>query len=207
MVSGRMLLGMLLGALLFGGLIVYIVLIYNGLIRLRNNIEKAWSNIDVLLKQRADELPKLIDTVREYMEYERDILQDLTDARTGVEQAQGPAEEAAADQTLRGALSELSAVAEDYPELQASDNFQQLQDRIASLEEQIADRREFYNDSVNTYNIRIDQIPYNIVAILLGYREKELFAVNEEDTQDINIDTAFDTADGDATEQRPVAGE
>lgn len=207
MVSGRMLLGMLLGALLFGGLIVYVVLIYNGLIRLRNNIEKAWSNIDVLLKQRADELPKLIDTVREYMDYERDILQDLTDARTGVEQAQGPAEEAAADQTLRGALSELSAVAEDYPELQASDNFQQLQDRIASLEEQIADRREFYNDSVNTYNIRIDQIPYNIVAILLGYREKELFAVNEEDTQDINIDTAFDTADGDATEQRPVAGE
>jgi len=170
---------------------VYGVMIYNGLVRLRRNIDEAWSNIDVLLKQRSDELPKLIDTAQEYMEYEKDVLQKITEARTAVQQAESPEEAAEAEGSLRGALGEFFAVAEDYPDLKANDSFQQLQDRISSLEEQIADRREFYNDSVNTYNIRINQIPYNVFANMMGYQEKELFEATEQERADVDISGQF----------------
>lgn len=179
------------GVLIGGGLIAYAVTIYNGLVRLRRNIDEAWSNIDVLLKQRSDELSKLIDTAQEYMEYERDVLQQITEARTAAQQAGSPEEAAQANEKMRGALGEFFAVAEDYPELRSSKNFQQLQDRVSSLEEQIADRREFYNDSVNTYNIRINQIPYNVFANMMGYGEKELFEVAEEDRADVDIAAQF----------------
>ena len=177
--------------LIVGGVIAYAVMIYNGLVRLRRNIEEAWSNIDVLLKQRSDELSKLIDTAQEYMEYERDVLQKITEARNAAQQAGSPGEAAQADDSLRGALGEFFAVAEDYPELKSSENFQQLQERISSLEEQIADRREFYNESVNTYNIRINQIPYNFFASLMGYQDKELFEVSEQDRADVDIEAQF----------------
>lgn len=177
--------------MIVGGVIAYAVMIYNGLVRLRRNIEEAWSNIDVLLKQRSDELSKLIDTAQEYMEYERDVLQKITEARNAAQQAGSPGEAAQADDSLRGALGEFFAVAEDYPELKSSENFQQLQERISSLEEQIADRREFYNESVNTYNIRINQIPYNFFASLMGYNEKELFEVSEQDRADVDIEAQF----------------
>lgn len=177
--------------LVLGGILVYAVMIYNGLIRLKRNIDKAWSNIDVLLKQRNDEIPKLIDTAQEYMEYERDVLNQITEARTKVQSAHNPKETAEADQSLKGALGNLFAVAEDYPDLKASESFQDLQNRISDLENQIADRREFYNDSVNTYNIRINQIPYNLIANILGCREKELFEVTEEERQDVDISQEF----------------
>lgn len=191
MVSGGTLLAGVVAALVIGAVVVYSVMIYNGLVRLRRNINKAWSNIDVLLKQRSDELPKLIDTAKQYMDYERDVLQDITEARTQVQQAQGPKDAAQANEMMRGALGEFFAVAEDYPELRANENFQQLQERISALEEQIADRREFYNESVNTYNIRINQIPYNIFANLMGYTEKELFDVPEQDKADVDITAQF----------------
>lgn len=177
--------------LVLGGLAVYSVMVYNGLIRLRKNIDKAWSNIDVLLKQRNDEIPKLIDTVQEYMGYERDVLNEITEARSKVQAAQNPKESAEANKTMQGALGNLFAVAEDYPDLKSSQNFQDLQDRISDLENQIADRREFYNDSVNTYNIRINQIPYNMMANFLGYEEKELFEAAEEERQDLDISQQF----------------
>jgi len=191
MVSGQTLFGLVAGGIIVGAILIYAVMMYNGLIRLRKNIDKAWSNIEVLLKQRSDELPKLIDTAQEYMEYERDVLQNVTEARTEVQKASSPGEAADANESLRGALGEFFAVAEDYPELKANTSFQQLQDRISSIEEQIADRREFYNESVNTFNIRIDQIPYNIVANMMGYTEKELFEASEEAKQDIDIGQAF----------------
>lgn len=191
MVSGQTLFGLVAGGIIVGAILIYAVMMYNGLIRLRKNIDEAWSNIEVLLKQRSDELPKLIDTAQEYMDYERDVLQNVTEARTEVQQASGPGEAADANESLRGALGEFFAVAEDYPELKANKNFQQLQDRISSIEEQIADRREFYNESVNTYNIRIDQIPYNIMANLMGYTEKDLFEASEEAKQDVDIGQAF----------------
>jgi LemA protein len=131
MVSALTLLGGVAGVLIVGGVIAYAVMIYNGLVRLRRNIEEAWSNIDVLLKQRSDELSKLIDTAQEYMEYERDVLQKITEARNAAQQAGSPGEAAQADDSLRGALGEFFAVAEDYPELKSSENFQQLQERIS----------------------------------------------------------------------------
>lgn len=194
MASGVTILFSVAGGIVLVGLLVYVVMIYNGLVRLRKNIDKSWSNIEVLLKQRHDEIPKLVDTVREYMDYERDVLQDITEARTRAEEAQGPEEQAEAEGMLQGALGNLFAVAEDYPELKANESFQQLQERISALEEQVADRREFYNDSVNTFNIRINQIPYNVVANMMDYTDKELFEVSAEDRQDVDISDTFDDA-------------
>ncbi|MDY6777446.1 MAG: LemA family protein [Candidatus Nanohaloarchaea archaeon] len=193
MVSGMTMLAGLVGIIVVVGLLAYVVMIYNGLVRLKRNIEKAWSNIDVLLKQRRDEIPKLIDTAKQYMDYERDVLQNITEKREQAEQASSPKEKANAESALGGALGNLFARAEDYPDLKANKNFQQLQERISSIEEQIADRREFYNDSVNTYNIRINQIPYNIVANLMGYQDKELFEASEQERQDVDIASQFNS--------------
>jgi LemA protein len=179
------------GTLVLIGVVVYGVLIYNGLVRLKRNIEKTWSNIDVLLKQRQSELDKLIDTAQEYMEYEEEVLQNITEARAQVQKAETPEEEAAADEMLKGALAEISAVAEDYPELKSSENFQQLMGRISTIEEQIADRRELYNEAVNRYNIRIQQIPYVFVARAIGYQQEELFEAPPEARQDVDVAARF----------------
>src|SRR2546430_6965786 len=140
------------------GVVGYVVMIYNGLIALKNDIDKAWANIDVMLKQRHDELPKLLDVVKGYMNYERDTLLKITQARSMYQQAVTMDQKAQADQSMTTALRGFFAVAENYPDLKANNNFLQLQKRITELENQIADRREFYNDSVNTFNIRIQQM-------------------------------------------------
>jgi len=169
-------------------LIGYFISIYNSLIRLKNNIKKAWSNIDVLLKQRHDELTKLLKTVKGYMEYEKDVLTRVTEARTAFLNAKGVADQARADNMMAGALKSLFAVAENYPELKANQSFIQFQSRISEIENQIADRREFYNDSVNTFNIRIEQIPHVFIARMLGYTPRELFKVAEADRADVEIE-------------------
>jgi len=169
-------------------IIGYFISIYNSLVRLKNNIDKAWSNIDVLLKQRLDELTKLLKTVKGYMKYEEKVLTKVTEARTMFLNAQSVHDKAKADNMLSGALKSLFAVAENYPELKASSNFTQFQNRISDIENQIADRREFYNDSVNTYNIRIEQIPYVFVARRLAYTRRELFQVAASDRKDVEID-------------------
>jgi len=169
-------------------IVVYIVSIFNGLIRVKNNIKKSWSNINVLLKQRSDELPKLISSVKAYMKYEKSTLNLITKARTDFLKAKTMSEKAKADGILSGALKTLFAVAENYPKLKANENFMQLQNRISGLENELADRREFYNDSVNTYNIRIQSIPDVMVARMLGYKEEVMFKVSEEDKKDVKID-------------------
>lgn len=169
----------------------YFVVVYNGLIRLKRDVKRAWKNIDVLLKQRHDELPKLIDACKEYMDYEKGALQKIVKLRSKAQEASTPKEQAKADEKLRGALSNLFAVAEDYPDLKAQENFGKLQERISSLEDQIADRREFYNEVVTTYNTRINQIPYNFIADMLKYEEKELFEVPEEEKEDIDVSEQF----------------
>lgn len=181
------------GTLVIIGAVVYGVLMYNGLVRLRRNIEKSWSNIDVLLKQRQSELDKLIDTAQEYMGYEEEVLQNITEARSQAQNAETPEEKAAADEALKGALADISAVAEDYPELRSSENFQQLLGRISTIEEQIADRRELYNEAVNRYNIRIRQVPYVIVAKAVGYEQEELFEAPPEARQDVDVAAQFAT--------------
>src|SRR5260370_31007559 len=170
---------------LAAALLVYFVGIYNGLVGLRENIKEAWANIDVLLKQRHDELPKLIDTCKGYMRYEQQTLQMIVEARNGYQRAGTVPETAAADNLLSTALSSLFAVAENYPELKADNNFMQLQNRISELEERIADRREFFNDDVSTYNTRIAQLPDVFIAQMMNLRRRELVKAAEEDRRDV----------------------
>jgi LemA protein len=168
-------------------LLAWLVGIYNSLVRLKNNIKKAWSNIDVLLKQRHDELTKLINTVKGYMKHEEGVLTKVTEARTAFMNAQTVGDKAKADNMMTSTLKSLFAVAENYPELKADRSFAQFQTRISEIEDQIADRREFYNDSVNTFNIRIEQIPDMFVARMLGYTARELFEADEADRTDVEI--------------------
>jgi LemA protein len=169
------------------GVFVYLITIYNSLVRLKNDIDKAWANIDVLLKQRHDELPKLIETCKGYMQYEQKTFQLITEARTAFMKAGSVSEKAQADNLITGALMSLFAVAENYPDLKANNNFMQLQKRISELEEKIADRREFFNDDVNTYNIRIQQLPDVFIARLMSLQRRDLFKVEEEDRRDVEV--------------------
>ncbi len=169
------------------GVILYFTSIYNGLIVLSKNIDKAWANIDVLLKQRHDEIPKLIKVCEGYMKYERQTLERITAARTACLNAKNVGELAQTEGELAKSLKTLFAVAENYPDLKANQNFVQLQQRVSYLENQLADRREFYNDSVNNYNIRINQIPDLFVAQMLRLSPKELFKISEEENKDVDI--------------------
>lgn len=179
--------GLAAAVFLVVGILLYFVAVYNGLIVLSRNTAKAWSNIDVLLKQRYDEIPKLIKVCEGYMKYEQQMLERLTAARTACLQAKSVGESSKAEGQLSGALKTLFAVSENYPDLKANQNFTQLQQRISYLESQISDRRELYNDSVNNYNIRISQIPDMFVAGLIKMAPKELFKAAEEERKDVDI--------------------
>jgi LemA protein len=175
--------------LLFGviGLIAYLVGTYNTFVRLFNNIDKSWSNTDVILKQRHDELPKLVDVCNSYMAHERETLEAVTKARAVYGKSMTVDEKARAENQLTSALGSLFAVAEQYPDLKANQEFLHIQQRISVLESTIADRREFYNDSVNLYNIRIEQIPANWVAQQSGYRARPLLEVPQAERGDVKL--------------------
>ncbi|MDD5258417.1 MAG: LemA family protein [bacterium] len=172
--------------LLFG-LISYAFTIYNGLIRVSRNIEKAWANIDVILKQRHDEIPKLIKICEQFSQYERGTLERVIELRTAAMNATGVADKAVKEGNLTKALGGIWAVGEAYPDLKSNNNIHQLQTRISGLESELADRRELYNDSVNIYNIRINQVPDMIIANMLSYREKEMFRISEDEKKDVDI--------------------
>ncbi len=168
-------------------IISFFVGIYNQLVTLKNDIDRSFSNIDVLLKQRHDELPKLIETCKGYMQYEQKTLLAVTEARSAYGRATTPAEKAQADNMITGALRTLFAVAENYPDLKANSNFMQLQGRITDLESKIAGQRGAYNQDVNDYNIRIAQIPANFVAGFMGLQPHALFQVAEADREDVKV--------------------
>jgi LemA protein len=161
--------------------------IYNNLVMIKNDIDKAWANIDVLLKQRHDELPKLIDTCKGYMKYEQGALESVTKARTSFMNASTIEEKTLAENRLVQGLKSLFAVAENYPDLKANQGFIQLEGRISTLENAIADRREFFNESVNVYNIRIAQFPDLLVARMMGYVPKTLLEVPSSDKEDVKV--------------------
>jgi LemA protein len=163
------------------GVLAYGVIVYNELVRLRNDNDRAWANIDVLLKQRHDEIPNLVETVKGYMQHEQQTLLAVTQARAASMNAASIGQKAQADAMMTGALRGLFAVAENYPQLKANTNFLQLQARISELEERIADRREFFNDDVNTYNTRIGQIPDVFVASFMNLKPRSMFKVSDED--------------------------
>lgn len=175
-------------------LMLYFIFIYNGLVNLKHSVSKAWSNIDVLLKQRHDELPKLVEVCKEYMQYERDTLEKVIRARSAVMDARTAGNVGAlgqAESQLRLGLGNLFALAENYPELKANQNFQQLQSRISQLENSIADRREVYNESVNLNNVRIEQFPDVMVARMFVFKAFDLLKFSEEEKQDVNIKSLF----------------
>lgn len=179
---------------ILGALILYGVMIYNNLVRLKHNVSQAWSNIDVLLKQRHDELPKLVETCRQYMKYEKDVLERVTLARAAVSKAREAGDVGAlgaAETQLRAGLGALFAVAENYPELKASESFQHLQGRVSQLESAIADRREFYNASVNANNVRIEQFPDVLIARNFGFGSRELLEFEEGEKQDVDVKSLF----------------
>ncbi len=169
------------------GVLGYGLSIYNGLIALKNDIARSWANIDVLLKQRHDELPKLMATCEAYMQHERAVFQAVSDARAALGAARTIPQRAEAESTLTQALGKFFAVAEAYPDLKANASFLMLQSRISELENQIADRREYYNDIVTTFNTRIEQVPDSTIANACGYRPAELFRVADRDREDVTV--------------------
>ena len=169
------------------GVIIYTVILYNGLVRLRNENDRAWANIDVLLKQRHDEIPNLVETVKGYMQHEQQTLLAVTLARAASMNAASIGQKAVADLKMNSALRGLFAVAENYPQLKANENFLKLQNRISELEERIADRREFFNDDVNTYNTRIGQIPDVFVASFMNLKPRSMFKVSDEDRRQVEV--------------------
>ncbi|MFH0737015.1 MAG: LemA family protein [Candidatus Micrarchaeota archaeon] len=165
----------------------YVFSVYNGLISLRNNIDKAWANIDVLLKQRTDLIPNLVECVKGYMKHEKGVLTELARLRTSMMEAKTPGEKAKASEGLSSALKTVFAVAENYPKLEASSNFLELQKQLSAMENQIADRREFYNDSVLLFNTRIHSVPDMAFASMMGFRDKEYFKVLEEEKKPVAV--------------------
>jgi LemA protein len=168
-------------------IVLYLVGIYNDLVTLKNDIDRSFSNIDVLLKQRHDELPKLIETCKGYMQYEQKTLQAVTEARSAYMRATTLGEKAQADNMVSSALKTLFAVAEKYPDLKANTNFMQLQARITELETKIAGQRSAFNEDVNIFNIRIAQIPANFVAGFMRLQPHPLFEAVAADRGDVKV--------------------
>ncbi len=174
--------------------LLYAVLIYNSLVSIKHQVTKAWANIDVLLKQRHDELPKLVETCKQYMQYEGATLEKVMQARAAAHTARGSGDikgVSAAESQMRMGLGQLFAVAENYPDLKANQSFQQLQARISGLENAIADRREFYNESVNINNVRIEQFPDVIIARMFNFKSADLMEFADSELKDIDIKQLF----------------
>lgn len=179
---------------LIGAAVLYAIVIYNNLVSLKHAVSKAWSNIDVLLKQRHDELPKLVETCKQYKDFEQETLEKVMQARAATQTARQAGDVAGvgkAESAMRLGLGNLFAVAEAYPELKANQSFQQLQSRITGLENSIADRREFYNDSVNANNVRIEQFPDVVIARMFNFKQADLLEFSEGELSDINIRELF----------------
>ena len=155
--------------------------IYNRLVRLKNQVQKAWANIDVILKQRFDEIPQLIQVIEQYASYEAGLLKSLADARRHYGSAQSVGEKIEATKEFNVALRGVAALGEAYPELKANENFNQLQSRISDLENMLADRRELYNEAVTIFNTRIEQVPDVFIANFLNYQRQRFFEVDEAD--------------------------
>ena len=175
-------------------LALYGVLLYNGLVRLKHGVAKAWANIDVLLKQRHDELPKLVEVCKQYKQFEQDTLRRVIEARTRVQAARETQNIGAlgeAEGLLRQGLGQIFAIAEAYPELKANENFMQLQQRITSLENGIADRRELYNEAVNINNVRIEQFPDILIARLFSFENKPLLEFATVEKADVDLRQLF----------------
>jgi len=186
--SGLIFLGIVAVALFYG------ISLYNHLVGVKHAVAKAWANIDVLLKQRHDELPKLVEVCKQYKQFEQSTLQKVIEARSQVQSARERQDIPALGQAegmLRAGLGSIFAVAEAYPELKANENFMQLQSRITSLENGIADRRELYNESVNINNVQIEVFPASMIARLFSFSEKQLLEFSAAEKTDVDMKQLF----------------
>jgi LemA protein len=175
-------------------MLFYCISLYNHLVNVKHAVAKAWANIDVLLKQRHDELPKLVEVCKQYKQFEQSTLQKVIEARSQVQAARQKQDIPALGQAegmLRMGLGNIFAVAEAYPELKANENFMQLQTRITSLENGIADRRELYNESVNINNVQIEVFPASIIAKMFNFGEKPLLEFSAAEKSDVDVKQLF----------------
>jgi LemA protein len=163
--------------------VLWIVMIYNQLVAMRQRVGQAFADVDVQLKQRHDLIPNLVETVKGYAAHERGTLDDVVKARNAAMTAQGPAQQAAAENMLSGALRQLFALSEAYPDLKANQNFQQLQSELSDIENKLAAARRFFNNSVQEYNTGIQQFPAALFAAMLGFTERTFFDVGEDRPQ------------------------
>ena len=171
-------------------ILLFIWALYNGLVRSRMKVSEAWSGIDVQLKRRSSLIPNLVETVKGYAAHEREVFEKVTQARSALMGAHGPAEAAQANNQLTSALKTLFAVAEAYPQLRATENFQKLQSELSDIEAKIAYARQFYNSNVMDFNTRIRLFPNVLLAGPLGFREAPFFAATEEEKADIKVSFA-----------------
>ena len=160
--------------------VVYGIVQYNGFVRLRNRIESAWSQIDVQLQRRYDLIPNLIETVKGYAAHEKGVFENVTEARSRAMSAEGPAQQAQAENMVTSALKSLFAVAEAYPDLKANQNFALLQEELSGTEGKIAYARQFYNDTVQSYNTKVQTFPSNLIAGSFGFKEREYFEADDQ---------------------------
>ncbi len=163
--------------------LIAIIAIYNAFVRLKNQVENAWSQIDVQLKRRTDLIPNLISTVKGYAKHEKEVLENVTKARSALMNAENPKAAAEADNMLTGALKSLFAVSENYPELKANENFMQLQEELVGTENKVAASRQYYNDMVMEYNTKRESFPDNIIAGMFKFTEKDLFEIEEKEKE------------------------
>lgn len=181
----------LLGVVAVLGIFVWVS--YNGLVQLNVRVQEAWSDITVQLKRRADLIPNLVEAVKGYAAHEKQVFQDVTEARSNVLDAtnKGPVETARAENQFEQALKSLFAVSEAYPQLRASENFQQLQNELVDTEDKIQAARRFYNGGVRDLNTRIQQFPSNVIAAMFGFKNKEFFEVDDMASVEKPVDVKF----------------
>jgi LemA protein len=170
---------------LIAAVVLFVVSIYNSLIKLRNQVKNAWSQIDVQLKRRHDLIPNLIETVKGYMDHERDTLENITKARSQAVQAEGIGDKAKAEGELTQALGKFNLVVENYPDLKANQNFLSLQEELTSTENKISFSRQSYNDQVLFYNNKIQMFPSNIIAGMFKFIEEEFFEIEDEKEREV----------------------
>ncbi len=166
-------------AILLAVLVIGSVVIYNGLVRLRERADGAWADIDVQLKRRHDLIPNLVETVKGYATHEQETLDSVVQARSAAMSAQGPADSARAEGMLAGALKSLFALAENYPQLQAAGGFRDLQGQLGEIEEKVSQARRYYNAVIRDYNTKVGTVPSNVVARTFGFRDREFFEIAE----------------------------
>lgn len=169
------------------GIVGTLTAIYNGLVTVRNNVAKAFENIDIVLQQRNDELTKLIDTVKEYMKYEKDLLTKITELRTGYAQAKDLETKVRIENEMGKLLEKMKMVWEQYPDLKTIQSFLQLQGQVSGIEAKLADYRETFNDAVNIFNIQIERFPDFVLARMLGYQRHAFLEVPAEKKKDVQI--------------------